>query len=102
MLVKASSQRQSYGAAVTGAVFADVAADSQYASAIRTASSNEWMSGFLGGNFKPEEGVTLRDAAKGPGPVRLYQRGLFRKSQREPDGRIFRPVSGLRDLQEPG
>ena len=46
MLVKASSQRQSYGAAVTGAVFADVAAGSQYASAIRTASSNEWMSAF--------------------------------------------------------
>ena len=65
MLVKASSQRQSYGAPVSGAVFADVSADSQYASAIRTASSNEWMSGFLGGNFKPEEGVTLSDAAKG-------------------------------------
>ena len=64
MLVKASSQRQSYGAAVTGAVFATW---------LRTASTpppsgrppNEWMSGFLGGNFKPEEGVTLRDAAKG-------------------------------------
>lgn len=65
MLVKASSQRQSFGSAVSGAVFADVPADSQYASAIRTASSNEWMGGFLGGVFKPEEGVTLRDAAKG-------------------------------------
>ena len=38
MLVKASSQRQSYGAPVSGAVFADVSVDSQYASAIRTAS----------------------------------------------------------------
>lgn len=65
MLVKASSQRKNYGAAVSGAVFADVPADSQYAAAIRTASANEWMSGFLGGVFKPEEPVTMKDAVKG-------------------------------------
>ena len=76
MLVKASSQRQSYGAAVTGAVFADVAAGSQYASAIRTASSNEWMSGFLGGNFKPEEALM-----SGSGPTVF---GIF-KDREEAD-----------------
>ena len=32
--------------------------------AIRTAATNSWMSGYLGGNFKPDEGVTMRDAIK--------------------------------------
>lgn len=64
MLVNASEYRQMSKAASNVAVFADVAVDSEYATDIRTASSNEWMSGYLGGNFKPDEYVTMRDAAK--------------------------------------
>lgn len=64
MLVNASEYRQNSRTASNVAVFADVANDSEYASDIRIASSNEWMTGYLGGKFKPEEPVSMRDAAK--------------------------------------
>lgn len=64
MLVNASEYRQVSKAASNVSVFADVSSDSEYATDIRTVSSNEWMTGYLGGKFKPEEPVTMRDAAK--------------------------------------
>jgi len=64
MLVKASEYRQTAKSASNVSVYADVPVENEYATAIRTASDNEWMTGFLGGKFKPEEPVTMRDAAK--------------------------------------
>ena len=64
MLVNATSYRSTAGGASSTSVFADVPASSSYASAIRTASEQGWMSGYLGGNFKPDEPVTMRDAVK--------------------------------------
>ncbi|MDR3829692.1 MAG: S-layer homology domain-containing protein, partial [Candidatus Copromonas sp.] len=64
LLVKASDYKEAANAAGTVSVFADVSSKSQYSAAIRTAATNSWMSGYLGGNFKPDEGVTMRDAIK--------------------------------------
>ena len=62
LLVKASNYRETANSTGTVSVFADVSAKSQYSSAIRTAATNSWMSGYLGGHFKPDEGTTMRDA----------------------------------------
>ena len=64
MLMNASDDRQLGRTVSNVSVFADVPSTSEYATAIRTASANEWMSGYLGGNFKPDEPVTMRDAVK--------------------------------------
>jgi len=64
MLVNASEYHQTARTASNVSVFADVPGKSEYASDIRTVSSNEWMTGYLGGIFKPEDPVTLRDAAR--------------------------------------
>ena len=64
LLVKASDYKEAANAAGTVSVFVDVSSKSQYSAAIRTAATNSWMSGYLGGNFKPDEGVTMRDAIK--------------------------------------
>lgn len=53
--MKASDYRESANAAGTVSIFADVSAKSQYSTAIRTAATNSWMSGYLGGNFKPDK-----------------------------------------------
>ena len=63
-LVKASDYKETANVTGTVSVFADVSSKSQYSAAIRTAAMNSWMSGYLGGNFKPDEGVTMRDAIK--------------------------------------
>lgn len=64
MLVNASEYRQISKASSNVSVYSDVPGDSEYATDIRTVSSNEWMSGFLGGKFKPEDPVTVREASK--------------------------------------
>ena len=63
-LVKASDYKETANVAGTVSVFADVSSKSQYSAAIRTAAMNSWMSGYLGGSFKPDAGVTMRDAIK--------------------------------------
>lgn len=64
MLVRASEYRHVDTTVSNVSVYADVPYNSEYASAIRTAATNEWMTGFLGGYFRPEQGVALRDAAR--------------------------------------
>ena len=49
MLMNASDDRQLGRTVSNVSVFADVPSTSEYATAIRTASANEWMSGYLGG-----------------------------------------------------
>lgn len=64
MLVNASEYADVTGTTSNVSVYADVSSSSEYASAIRTAVTNGWMTGYLGGNFKPEQGVTMREAVR--------------------------------------
>ena len=63
MLVKASSYRENLPSS-NASVYADVAADDPNAVYIRVAASQGWMSGYLGGNFKPDDPITYKDAVK--------------------------------------
>lgn len=65
MLVRASSYRGILTETSNVSVFADVKSGNQYAAAIRICAEHGWMTGFLGGNFKPDRHVTLNEAAKG-------------------------------------
>lgn len=65
MLVNASSYRSTAGSISNTAVFADVPREHPYAAYIRIAAEQGWMTGYLGGNFKPDESVTLNEAVKG-------------------------------------
>ncbi len=65
MLVNATAYKIVGTGASGTAVFADVAAGSEYASAIRVAAENGWMTGYLGGAFRPDQQITLQEAARG-------------------------------------
>lgn len=65
MLVNATSYKSVASNTSTTAVFADVPADNQYASAIRIAAENGWMNGYLGGVFRPDNQITLQEAVRG-------------------------------------
>lgn len=65
MLVNATSYKSVASQTSTTAVFSDVPASSQYASAIRIASDNGWMTGYLGGVFRPDNQITLQEAVRG-------------------------------------
>ena len=53
MLVNASEYRNITSDHSTVSVYADVPKDNMYASYIRTAVTNGWMTGYLGGVFRP-------------------------------------------------
>lgn len=63
MLVKASSWRENLTSTAVS-VFADVPASHPSAIYIRIAASQGWMTGFLGGLFKPDDYITYKDAVK--------------------------------------
>ena len=63
MLVNASSYRENLPSSSVS-VFADVPGTHPDAVYIRIAASQGWMTGFLGGLFKPEEYITYKDAVK--------------------------------------
>lgn len=65
MLVNATSYKSVASQTSTTAVFSDVPAGNQYASAIRIASDNGWMTGYLGGVFRPDNQITLQEAVRG-------------------------------------
>ena len=65
MLVRASSRRSILTDTSNVSVFADVKSGDEYASAIRICAEQGWMTGFLGGNFRPSQYVTLNEAVKG-------------------------------------
>ena len=65
MLVNASEYRNITSDRSTVSVFADVPKDNMYASYVRIAVSNEWMTGYLGGVFRPDQYITLQEAARG-------------------------------------
>ena len=64
MTVLASSYKDTVTGANTVNVFSDVSKDHKNSEYIRVAARQGYMRSFLGGNFKPDEGVTLNDAAK--------------------------------------
>ena len=63
MLVNASSYRENLPTSSVS-VFADVPSTHPDAIYIRIAASQGWMTGFLGGLFKPEDYITYKDAVK--------------------------------------
>ncbi|MCI8515998.1 MAG: S-layer homology domain-containing protein [Hungatella sp.] len=65
MLVNASPYRSVALQVSATAVFSDVPAGVSYASAVRLAAENGWMSGYLGGVFRPEQQITLQEAVRG-------------------------------------
>lgn len=65
MLVNASSYRDYLPTSGRVAVYTDVPASSEYAPSIRIAAEKQWMVGYLGGLFKPDQPVTLQEAARG-------------------------------------
>lgn len=65
MLVSATKEKDSLTQTSSVSVFSDVPKTNAYASAIRTAVENGWMSGYLGGVFKPDQGITLQEAIRG-------------------------------------
>ena len=64
MLVMASPYRSSASEDNTIALFADVARSDENAAYIRIAAEQGWMTGYLGGLFKPDQAVTLQEAAR--------------------------------------
>lgn len=64
MLVNASTYRSSVSAENNVSIFADVDRNNEYASYIRTAVEQGWMTGYLGGKFKPDETITMQEAVK--------------------------------------
>lgn len=63
MLVNASSYRENLPSSSVS-VFADVPGTNPNAVYIRIAASQGWMTGFLGGLFKPDDPVTYKDAVR--------------------------------------
>ncbi len=65
MLVNASAYRDYIPEYGSLAVYADVPAGYSEASYIKTVAEQDWMTGYLGGVFKPDQPVTLKEAARG-------------------------------------
>lgn len=77
MLVNASEYRASAKSVSNVSVFSDVNRESEYAYDIRIAAQNGWMSGYLGGVFKPQEPVSMKDAVKAVLAVLGYENSDF-------------------------
>lgn len=65
MLVQASTYRDYLPTSSTVSVYADVPQEHAYAASIRIAAEQNWMTGYLGGQFKPDQAITLKEAARG-------------------------------------
>lgn len=65
MLVNASTYRDFVPAQSRVSVYGDVPATCEYAPCIRIAAEQKWMTGYLGGQFKPDQPVTLKEAVRG-------------------------------------
>lgn len=65
MLVEASTYKTAISSQSNVSVFSDVDRNNEYASYIKTAVEQGWMTGYLGGKFKPEEPITMQEALRG-------------------------------------
>ena len=64
MLVQASSYRDYLASAGSVSVYGDVPQNHACAASIRIAAEQDWMTGYLGGLFKPDQPVTMQEAAR--------------------------------------
>ena len=64
MSVRASKYKNMLTKSSNVALYSDVDRNSEYASAIKVASEQGWMSGYLGGKFMPEKEISLQEAVK--------------------------------------
>lgn len=64
MCVLASSYKDTVNSATQLPAAVDVPKDNAYAPYIRIALKQNWMRTYLGGNFKPDEYISMQDAAK--------------------------------------
>ena len=63
LLTAFSAYRESAASqGTTGKLFSDVTADNRWASYIRIAVQQGWLSGYTDGSFRPDNGVTLEEA----------------------------------------
>lgn len=65
MLVNASTYRDYLPTSSAVSVYADVPKTSEYAASIRIAAEQKWMVGYLGGQFRPDQPITLQEAVRG-------------------------------------
>lgn len=65
MLVNASTYRDYLPTSSAVSVYADVPKSSEYAASIRIAAEQNWMVGYLGGQFRPDQPITLQEAVRG-------------------------------------
>lgn len=65
MLVQASTYRDYVTSASNVSVYADVPQTHEYAPSIRIVAEQGWMTGYLGGVFKPEQPITMKEAVRG-------------------------------------
>ncbi len=64
LLVNVSVYKDNKKATSTSASYSDLSSKSTYAGYVKTAVENEWMTGYLDGTFKPNEGIKVKDATK--------------------------------------
>jgi hypothetical protein len=88
MLVNASSYKESASATTSMAVFHDVPASNEYASYIRIATNNGWMKAYLGGQFKPDQQITLQEACW---PFLVIPTMILQETRMEPAGINIQP-----------
>ena len=65
MLVNSTTYKSTVSQMSNVSVFADGPRDHRYAAQIRIAAEQGWMSGYLGGLFKPDSYITMQEAARG-------------------------------------
>ncbi len=65
MLVNASVYSDYKDSHVNASVYKDVPASHTYADAIRIAAEQNWMTAYLGGEFKPDQPIRLSEAVRG-------------------------------------
>lgn len=81
MLVNATTYKESISKASNTAVFSDVPYDHTYAGQIKLASEQGWMTGYLGGVFKPDQQITLQEAVRGVLSLLEYTNEDFQGNQ---------------------
>lgn len=81
MLVNATSYKSTVSQASATSVFADVPNTGAYAAKIRIAVDQGWMTGYLGGVFKPDDPIILQDAIRGVLALLGYKNEDFKGDQ---------------------
>lgn len=64
LLVNVSVYKDNKKATSASASYSDLSSKSAYAGYVKTAVENEWLTGYLDGTFKPNEGIKVKDATK--------------------------------------